>query len=77
MEKRNYKRIPFSLDLLYEDYVSPEEVKEIAIRLSEVVENNKNYISKGHTLKESRFFIKGQILIQDNYIENKKNVENL
>jgi hypothetical protein len=74
--KRSIKRIPIIMDLLFEDFVSPEQVNDIILALSNAVSNSKHGLSKGgNKLKESRFFVKDQILIQENFIENKKSIE--
>jgi hypothetical protein len=42
------------------------------------VSNSKHGLSKeGNQLKESRFFVKDRILIQENFIEKKKSIEEL
>ena len=76
--KRPIKRIPITMDLLFEDFVSPEQLNDIIVALSNAVSNSKHGLSKeGNKLKESRFFVKDRILIQENFIEKKKSIEKL
>ena len=57
------------MDLLFEDFVSPEQLNDIIVALSNAVSNSKHGLSKeGNQLKESRFFVKDRILIQENFI---------
>lgn len=75
---RNYKRIPITMDLLFEEYVTPQQMKDIVIALSNAVSNSKHGLSMfGNSLVESRFMVKGQILIQENFKEKKKSIDNL
>ena len=76
--KRPIKRIPITMDLLFEDFISPEQVNDIVIALSNAVSNSKHGLSKfDNKLNEARFMVKNQILITENFKEKKKNIEKL
>lgn len=69
-EKRPIKRIPIVMDLLMDDFTSPEQVNEVVELLAKIISDSKEkFENSKFKINESRFLVKDRILIIDNYKE--------
>lgn len=76
--KREIKKIPVFMDILYEDFLTEQQVKRVVEKISAILSGSKGSLSIGlNNPKEIRLMVKDHTLIQDDLTTNERTTQDL